>query len=90
MSVAIFLNGKLSITKKGKRFSLNGGFSDSKDFIICCSSRQLYRPIGPLLYSFFTNDLPSAMDKARVVMFADDSTMYSAASACKEQTDVKN
>jgi hypothetical protein len=44
--------------------------------------------LGPLLYSIFTNDLPSVMNKTREVMYADDSTMYSAASECNELTDV--
>lgn len=30
-------------------------------------------------YSIFTNDLPYALDKSSVIMYADDSTMYSAA-----------
>lgn len=35
--------------------------------------------LGPLLYSIFTNDLPSVLDKARVVLYVDNSTIYSAA-----------
>lgn len=44
--------------------------------------------MGPLLYSIFTNDLPSVLDKARVIMYADDSTMYSAALTYQELTDL--
>ena len=43
--------------------------------------------LGPLLYSSFTNDLPSVMNKARVVMYDDDSTVYRATSECNELTD---
>ena len=32
--------------------------------------------LGPLLYTIFTNDLPSVLDKASISMFADDSTIY--------------
>ena len=31
--------------------------------------------LGPLLFSIFTNDLPLALHKARVFMYADDSTI---------------
>lgn len=32
--------------------------------------------LGPLLYTIFTNDLPTVLDKASISMFADDSTVY--------------
>ena len=63
----------------------NGSFSDIKD--IHCDVPQ-GSCLGTLLYSIFTDDLPSVMHKARVVMYADDSTMYSAASEYNELTDV--
>lgn len=33
--------------------------------------------LGPLLYNIFTGDLPSLIEKAPVVMYADYSTIYS-------------
>ena len=44
--------------------------------------------LGPLLFSIFTNDLPYVLEQTKVVMYADDSTMFCAASTCKELTDV--
>ena len=35
--------------------------------------------LGPLLFTIFTNDLPSVLDKANTVMYADDSTIYASA-----------
>ena len=63
----------------------NGSFSNSKD--IHCGDPQ-GSCLGPLLYSSFTNDLPSVLNKSRVVMYADDSTIFIAASESNEQTDV--
>ena len=35
--------------------------------------------LGPLLYSIFTNDMPLALGKASVSMYADHSTLYTSA-----------
>ena len=40
--------------------------------------------LGPLLYSIFTNDLPSVVCKATVQIYADDSTLYYAAKNLSE------
>ena len=37
--------------------------------------------LGPLLFSIFTNDMPLTLSKARVSMYADDSTLYMSATA---------
>lgn len=63
----------------------NGSFSNSKNIH---SGVPQGSCLGPLLYSIFTNDLHSVMNNARVVMYADDSTMYSTALECNELTDV--
>jgi hypothetical protein len=70
---------------EGKKCSFNGSFSSSKD-IHCGVPQGSF--LGPLLFSIFTNDLLSVINKARVVMYADDSTIYSTASECNELTDV--
>ena len=44
--------------------------------------------LGPLLYSIFTNDLPLAVKQASLTMYADDSTLYYAASTCSELNQV--
>uniref|UniRef100_A0A4W5P3U4 Reverse transcriptase domain-containing protein n=1 Tax=Hucho hucho TaxID=62062 RepID=A0A4W5P3U4_9TELE len=73
------------LSRRRQKVFFNGSFSNSKD--IHCGVPQ-GSCLGPLLYSIFTNDLPSVMNKARVVMYADDSTIYSAASECNELTNV--
>ena len=44
--------------------------------------------LGPLLFSIFANDLPYFLKQTKVVMYADDSTMFCAASTCNKLTDV--
>ena len=46
---------------------------------------QLSRP--STLYIFFTNDLPLALYKACVSMYADDSTIYASATTANEVTE---
>ena len=52
------------LSRKRLKVFFNGSFSNSKD--IHCSVPQ-GSCLGPLLYPIFTNDLPSVMNKARVV-----------------------
>lgn len=59
----------------------NGSWSNSKD--LECGVPQ-GSCLGPLLYSIFTNDLPSVLHKASVQMYADDSTLYYAANSSTE------
>ena len=42
--------------------------------------------LGPLLFSNFTNDIPLALSKASVSMYADDSTLYTSATTATEMT----
>jgi hypothetical protein len=42
--------------------------------------------LGPLLLKIFTNDMPLALNKARVSMYADDSTLYMSAITVTEMT----
>ncbi len=44
--------------------------------------------LGPLLFSIFINDLPYVVDKANIVMYADDSTMFSAAHTLTELQEI--
>jgi hypothetical protein len=37
--------------------------------------------LGTLFFSIFTNDLPLALNKACVFMYADDSTLYASATS---------
>jgi hypothetical protein len=46
--------------------------------------------LGPLLFSIFTNDLPLALSKAYVSMYADDSTSYKSATTASEITATHN
>lgn len=73
------------LSRRRQRVFFNGSFSDSKE--VQCGVPQ-GSCLGPLVYSIFTNDLPSVLDKARVIMYADDSTMCSAALTYQELTDV--
>ena len=42
--------------------------------------------LGPLLSSIFTYDMPLALSKASVSMYADDSTLYTSATTATEMT----
>lgn len=60
-----------------------------KEFISSCSkSLDCGVPqgscLGPLLFSVFTNDMPYVLSKAKLTMFADDSTSYHAAPTWSE------
>ena len=46
--------------------------------------------LGPLLFSIFTNDMPLTLSKARVSMYADDSTLYTSATTATEMTATLN
>jgi hypothetical protein len=46
--------------------------------------------LGPLLFSIFTNDMPLTLSKARVSMYADDSTLYTSATTETEMTATLN
>ncbi len=59
----------------------NGSFSEAKNTY--CGVPQ-GSGLGPLSFSIFINDLPYVVDKANIVMYADDSTMFSAAHTLTE------
>jgi hypothetical protein len=42
--------------------------------------------LGPLLFIFFTNDMPLTLSKSRVSMYANDSTLYTLATTVTEMT----
>ena len=42
--------------------------------------------LGPLLFSIFSNDMPLTLNKARVSMDAEDSTLYISATTATEMT----
>ena len=69
------------------RVYYNGTFSNSK--ALHCGVPQ-GSCIGPLLFAVFTNDLPLAIGKASVTVYADDSTLHYAASTCYELNIVLN
>ena len=52
---------------------------------VWCTAGQLSRP--STLFYFFTNDLPLALKKACVSMYADDSTIYTSATTANEVTE---
>jgi hypothetical protein len=65
----------------------NGSFSNVKH--VKCGVPQ-GSSLGPLLFSIFTNDLPLALNKACVSMYADDSTIYASATTANEVTETLN
>lgn len=46
--------------------------------------------LGPLLFSIFTNDLPLMLKQTSIGMYADDSTLYVAASTANELENILN
>lgn len=61
------------LSDRSQRVFYNSFLSNSSD--IHCGLPQ-GSCLGPLLFSVYTNDLPYALNKSSVVMYADDSTMY--------------
>lgn len=75
------------LTNKTQRVFFNGSLSLSGHV---SSSILQGSSLGPMLFSIFTNDLPFACTKARMVMYAHDSTLYMSASTVEEITSVLN
>ena len=46
------------------------------EWIDVCAGVPLGCILGPLLFSIFVNDLPSALTRSKVMMYADDTTVY--------------
>ena len=64
---------------------INGSFSNVKH--VKCGVAQ-GSSLGPLLFLiFFTNDLPLALNKSCVSMYADDSTIYASATTANVVTE---
>ena len=64
------------LSGRRQRVFFNGSFSNWNP--INCGVPQ-GSCLGPLLYSIFTNDLPLCVKNVNTVMYADDTTLYSAA-----------
>ena len=61
------------LTDRSQYVSLNGYESDTK--MITCGVPQ-GSVLGPLLFLIYMNDLPSCITHAKVILFADDTTLY--------------
>lgn len=72
---------KSYISYRTQRVYYNGSMSNCKG--LDCGLPQ-GSCLGPLLYSIFTNDLPSLLCKASLQMYEDDSTLYYAANTIGE------
>ena len=73
------------LSARSQRVYFNGALSNSKD--LYCGIPQ-GSCLGPLLFSVFTNDMPYAISKANLTMYADDSTLYYAAPTSVELSQV--
>ena len=70
-----------------QRVFFNGSFSNVKH--VRCGVPQ-GSSLGHQLFSIFTNDLPLALCKACVSMYADNSTVYASAKTANEVTETLN
>ncbi len=61
------------LSNRKQRVFYNGSFSEAKH-IYCVVPQGSC--LGPLSFSIFINDLPYVVDKANIVMYADDSYIY--------------
>jgi hypothetical protein len=75
------------ISIRTQRVFFNGSFSNVKD--VKCGVPQ-GSSLGHLLFSIFTNDLPLALNKASVSMYADDSIVYASATTANEVNETLN
>ena len=69
------------LSERSQRVFFNGSLSDCKNN--SCGVPQ-GSCLGPLLFIIFTNDLPCVTTKTNMVMYADDTTLYSTALTLNE------
>lgn len=69
------------LTDRSQTVHFNGSLSDIK--YVDCGVPQ-GSCLGPLLFSIFVNDLPLVLDRTKIAMYADDSTIYAAESSTVE------
>ena len=74
-------------SNRTQRVFFNGSVSNVKH--VKCGVPQ-GSSLGPLLFSIFTNDLPLALNKACVSMYADDSTIYTSETTANEVTETRS
>ena len=72
------------LSNRTQRVFFDGSFSNVKCGVPQGSS------LVPLLFSIFTYDLPLALNKACVFMYADDSTIYASATTANEVSETLN
>ena len=69
------------LTKRTQYVSYNNTTSNVRN--ISCGVPQ-GSVLGPLLFIIYTNDLPNAIDRAKSILFADDTTVYASSSSLPE------
>ena len=69
------------LTERTQFVSYNNVISSTRN--IMCGVPQ-GSVLGPLLFIIYTNDLPNALDKAKSILFADDTTVYASSASLPE------
>lgn len=67
------------LSSRSQQVYLNGSLSSSRS--LECGVPQ-GSCLGPPLFTVFTNDLSWTTERAKIVLYADDSTLYHAAPSC--------
>lgn len=75
------------LSERSQRVFYNGSLSDWRH--VSCGVPQ-GSCLGPLLFSIFTNDLPLSIKNSNMVMYADDTTLYSNSSNKLELAPILN
>ena len=78
---------KSYLSNRTQRVFFNGGLSNR---IQVESGIPQGNCLGPLLSSMFTNDMPLALSKYSVSMYADNSTLNTSATTATEMTETLN
>lgn len=78
---------KSYLLNRTQRVFFNGSFSRIKQVE---SGIPQGSSLGPLLYSIFTNDFPLVLEKAKVSMYSDDTTLYAHAPTVNEISEILN